>query len=88
MRVYTCVRVRNSDAESLATGWRRVIGCLIFIGHFPQVIPIISGSFAEIARQFDASYESSPPCTSSSRYGVATISRLLKITSLFCKRAL
>jgi len=77
--------VKNCNVVRMDTGWRRPIGCLDCMGHFPQKSPISSGSVAERDMQFKTSYASSPPCTPS-RTCDARPTGCLKLQVSFCNR--
>ena len=41
--------------KNSGTWWRRLIGCVMFTGHFLQKSPVINGSFGDVAFTVDLS---------------------------------
>ena len=70
-RMHSPIRMKKNTLKKIPqvkmsdTGWRRPTGCPIFIGHFPQKSPIISGSLVKHELQRKASCGSWAPCTQS-----------------------
>ena len=58
-----CSSLQHQERPLRYTRCCRGIECLIYIGHFMQKSPIISGSFAKNDLQLKASCASSQPCT-------------------------
>ena len=52
---------------------KRVLRCLIFIGHFPPKSPTVSGSFAERDLQLKALYATSSPCIQPATHQTLTL---------------
>ena len=59
------IYITNSTRKKMyyASTQGRCIECLIFLSHFPQKSPVISGSFAEKDLQLEVRHASSPPCS-------------------------